>query len=81
AVEFTTALPSYSLIRYRDVLEAICGLIAHAHDQAIESLSLFEQINEMMDAGRITFGFKDRCHKLRLLCNSGAHRKSSLIES
>lgn len=81
AVEFTTALPSYSLIRYRDVLEAICGLIAHAHDQAIESLSLFEQINELMDAGRITFGFKDRCHKLRLLCNSGAHRKSSLIES
>lgn len=80
AVEFTTALPSYSLIRYRDVLEAVCGQIANEHGVVIESISLFEQINELAEARAITFGFKDRCHKLRMLCNPGAHRRSSSIE-
>jgi TPR repeat protein len=79
AVEFTNALPSYSLIRYRDVLEAICGLVAVNSGVVIESLSLFEQINALSAAGSITFGFKDRCHKLRKLCNPGAHRSSSSI--
>lgn len=80
AVEFTTALPSYSLIRYRDVLEEICGLIAGGKNIATKPLSIFEQINALADAGAITFGFKNRCHRLRMLCNPGAHRRSSSVD-
>jgi TPR repeat protein len=81
AVEFTTVLPSYSLIRYRDVLEGICNLIAKEHGLVADSISLFEKINELAERGAITFGFKDRCHRLRKLCNPGAHRRSSSIDS
>jgi TPR repeat protein len=80
AVEFATALPSYSLIRYRDLLEGFCGLVATDKDIASNSLSLFEQINFLADNGAITFGFKDRCHRLRKLCNPGAHRRSNSVD-
>lgn len=80
AVEFSTALPSYSLIRYRDVLEGICDLIAKEHGIVAESISLFEKINALGEGGAIKFGVKDRCHKLRMLCNLGAHRRSSSID-
>jgi TPR repeat protein len=80
AVEFTTALPSYSLIRYRDVLEGICGLVAEDKNVESKSLSLFEQINFLAEVGAITFGFKDRCHRLRKLCNPGAHRRSGSVD-
>lgn len=81
AVEFTTALPSYALICYRNVLEAVCELIAKKHSVPVGNLSLFEKINKLIDAGKITFGFKDRCHRLRILCNPGAHRGSALVQN
>lgn len=81
AVEFTTALPSYSLIRYRDLLEEICDIIAKEHGLVAASISLFEKINELAEHGAITFGLKDRCHRLRKLCNPGAHRRSSSVDS
>ena len=80
AVEFTTALPSYSLIRHRDLLEGICDLIARESNLAYGPISLYEKINALGDGSVITFGFKDRCHRLRLLCNPGAHRRSSANE-
>lgn len=81
AVEFTTALPSYSLIRYRDTLEEICGLLAAKMSAVCSAQSLFEKINYLGNTGAITFGFKDRCHKLRMLCNPGAHRNSGSIDA
>lgn len=78
AVEFTTALPSYALICYRKVLESVCELIAKKQDIPLANLQLFERINKLTDAGAITFGFKDRCHRLRILCNPGAHKTSVL---
>lgn len=80
AVEFTTALPSYSLIRYRDLLEGICDLIASESNLAYGAISLYEKIDALGDGSVITFGFKDRCHRLRLLCNPGAHRRFSANE-
>ena len=74
AVEFTTALPSYALICYRDALDAICDLLARKYGFAFSNVQLFEKINQLTEAGKITFGFKDRCHRLRILCNPGAHR-------
>jgi len=74
AVEFTTALPAYALIRYRDVLESVCEQLGKEYEVNLGKLQLFEQINKLTDAGKITFGFKDRCHRLRILCNPGAHR-------
>lgn len=79
-VEFTTALPSYALICYRNVLEGVCELIAKTHGVSLANLQLFEKINKLTDAGKITFGFKDRCHRLRILCNPGAHRGSALVQ-
>lgn len=80
AVEFTTALPSYALICYRNALETVCELIAKKHGIPLANLQLFERINKLTDAGVITFGFKDRCHRLRILCNPGAHKTSSLTQ-
>lgn len=80
AVEFTTALPSYALICYRNALETVCELVAKKHSIPLANLQLFERINKLTDAGVITFGFKDRCHRLRILCNPGAHKTSSLTQ-
>lgn len=80
AVEFTTALPSYSLICYRNLLEGICDLIESESNLTYGPISLYEKINALGEGSVITFGFKDRCHRLRLLCNPGAHRRFSANE-
>jgi TPR repeat protein len=76
AVEFTRVLPSYTLVRYRDALDYICDRIAERRGVKFHSQSVYDKINALNDAGAITFGFKDRCHQLRRLCNPGAHRAS-----
>lgn len=77
AVEFSRGLPSYALIRYRDALEGMCDLLAARAGLVAGSHSLFDKINALGDAAAITFGVKDRCHRLRLLCNPGAHSRST----
>ena len=79
-VEFTTALPSYALICYRKLLEVVCELLAKKFSIQIDHLQLKAKIDRLEDVGKITFGFSDRCQKLRILCNLGAHRPNVLVQ-
>lgn len=74
AVEFTKVLPSHALVRFRNVLEVLCGLIAEAEGIILEKKNLSKHIDILCDAGVITFGFRDRCHAIRSMCNPGAHK-------
>jgi TPR repeat protein len=80
AVEFSKVLPSYALVRFRDVLDGICHHIAKTSGLHLDQGSLFEKINTLADRGAITFGFKDRCHQIRKLCNPGAHQTPTIDE-
>lgn len=80
AVEFSTVLPSYALVRFRDVLDGICHHIAKSSGLHLAQGPLFEKINTLADNGAITFGFKDRCHQIRKLCNPGAHQTPTIDE-
>ncbi len=78
AVEFSKVLPSHALVRFRDVLDGICHHQAKATGVQLDSMSIFEKINTLADKGAITFGLKDRCHKIRKFCNPGAHQDQNI---
>lgn len=80
AVEFSKVLPSHALVRFRDVLDGICHHLAKSSGWHLDQGSLFEKINALADRGTITFGFKDRCHQIRKLCNPGAHQTPIIDE-
>lgn len=81
AVEFSKVLPSHALVRFRDVLDGICHHQANAASIQLDAISIFEKINILADKGAITFGLKDRCHKIRKFCNPGAHQNQNVDTS
>lgn len=72
-VEYSKVLPSHALVRFRDVLEELCEIIAKAENVVLAKASINQYIKILLDARAITFSFKDRLHKIKSLCNPGAH--------
>jgi tetratricopeptide (TPR) repeat protein len=72
-VEYSKVLPSHSLVRYRDILEEVCEIVAKTEGVVLKKASIDTYIRTLLDAGAITFSFKDRLHKIKTLCNPGAH--------
>jgi tetratricopeptide (TPR) repeat protein len=74
AVEFSKVLPSHALVRFRDVLEEVCEKVAAAEGVVLGKAPIIQSIKTLFDASAIPFGLKDRLHKIRSLCNTGAHQ-------
>jgi TPR repeat protein len=73
AVEFNKVHPSFALVRFRNILEEICGMVASVEGIVLVKAPLIDQIDALCEAGAIPFGLKDRLHKMRSMCNAGAH--------
>lgn len=77
-VEFMSTLPSHALVRFRDALELLCHRLALVGgDTEHPPRNLHQFIDSLLDAGAITFALKDRLHRIRKLCNIGAHRTAA----
>lgn len=74
AVEFSEVLPSFALVRFRDVLDGICEQLARAANLYWERVPLVDKIAALTDAGAVTFRLRDCLHLARTLCNTGAHQ-------
>ena len=74
AVEFSKVLPSHALVRFRDILEEVCEKLAAAEGVVLVKAPIIQSIKTLFDASAISFGLKDRLHKIRSLCNTGAHQ-------
>lgn len=72
-VEYSKVLPSHSLVRFRDILEEVCEIIAKAEGVFLVKASINQYIKILFDARAITFSFKEKLYKLKALCNPGAH--------
>lgn len=74
AIEFLNVNPDFSLLKFREILSVVCGLIAENGNVRFESDQLFEQISTLYDRKCISPSLKDNLHETRQLCNSGVHK-------
>lgn len=74
AVEFSKVLPSHALVRFRDVLEEVCILLAKHAGLDLVKTSIAKYITQLWDSRVITSGLKSKLNKIRVLCNEGAHQ-------
>ena len=74
AVEFSKVLPSFALVRFRDVLDGVCEQLAKSANLHWERVLLVDKIAALTDAGAVTFRLRDCLHLARTLCNAGAHQ-------
>ncbi|KVF71015.1 hypothetical protein WS75_22835 [Burkholderia sp. FL-7-2-10-S1-D7] len=77
AVEFSTVLPSYALVRFRDALDGLCDHLAKEAGLNQVETSLFEKINRLRGTPLEGRMLQDCLHRARKLCNKGAHRTSA----
>lgn len=73
-VRWIQRLPKYALVMFRHVLEALCDVADEPPARGLhESRDLYRRINELKDAGLITFASAHTLHKIRQVTNTAAH--------
>ena len=76
-VEFLAALPSHALVRFRVAAEALCHRLHEKHSVDPDQPNLCESINQLHQAGAISYAVRDRLHKVRIICNQTVHHQAS----
>ena len=75
-----TVLPSHALVRFRDTLEFLCLRLAEKTRSIPHQLSLVQLIGYLHEHGQTTFAVNDQFHRIRKLCNVGAHQALLAIQ-
>lgn len=74
ALDFITTKPDYSLLKFREIITAICLQVASCKNISFESNKLHDQIQSLYQAHAIDLNLRDMFHRTRILCNDGVHK-------
>ena len=78
AVEVQSLFPDFSLMRFRQVIEALCKQIAHATNvNLLNSDNLYESIQALSQARIISKSAADKLHQVRIAANRRIHAKEN----
>jgi hypothetical protein len=79
ALEFIETNPDYSLLKFRNIIESVLGVIADKRnlDTELKGKDLSDSIDYLFNEKHIYESLKDNLHDSRKLCNDGVHNGSN----
>ncbi|MGB1110642.1 MAG: DUF4145 domain-containing protein, partial [Gammaproteobacteria bacterium] len=73
AIEFINSNPDYSLVKFREIVSEVIGLVAQKHEITFNQETLADRIRVLAESRLLSYPLKQALHEVRKLGNSGAH--------
>lgn len=77
ALEFTTANPDYSLMKFREIISALCREIADSKKIKLKGDSTCQHIKQLFFEQIIHKPLSDNLHAARIFGNKGVHKENT----